>query len=550
VGVVKDSALTARTRTEALAAMATDPGLDVLVIGGGVVGAGTALDAVSRGLRTGLVEAADWAAGASSRSSGLLHGDRTALEERAVLADRIAPHLVRPQPFLIPLRVPIVERVWGAVGVGAYDLAARVAGGRLPIQRHYDKAATLGIFPDIRPSRLTGAIRFYDARVDGVRLVIDLVRTAVGYGALAASRARVVGLRRNGDVVTGAVVRDEVDGQEHVIRARQVIAATGVWSRDIEGLLGRPRRVLRPEVIRGVHVVVPRERIRGRVGLVIRTERGRLFLVPQADHWVIGAAGAPWPGGAGEVRAEVADVDEILDRVDRVLRSRLTRADVVAVEAGLRTVALRGDRAAGAGPVPAVLGLAPGLTVAIGDALGTYRQVAGQAVDRALGPERTRTRRSITDRIQLVGAVGYEVARAQADSYARRMGWTPARAEHLLGRYGAQVEQIAALVAERPDLGRPLDAAPRYLRAEVVHAVGAEGALHLDDVLSRRVPIGVEQRDGGAGVLGETVALMAGELGWDVDRARAEREAYVARCRAVGEAAGLVVDGPPPSGRA
>jgi len=522
--------------------MADDGGLDLLVVGGGVTGAGIALDAVTRGLRTGLVEMQDWAAGTSSRSSRLVHGGlrylyqldlhlvSEALAERGLLLDTIAPHLVHAQPFLWPLRVPLIERGYSALGVGLYDLIARFHGGRVPIQRHYDKAGALGIFPDIRPGRLTGAIRFYDARVDDARLVIDLVRTAVSYGALAAPRTRVVDFVRQHGVVTGAVLHDLEADREITVRARHIINATGVWTEQTERLAGPTARGLRVLASKGVHIVVPKERIRGRTGLFLRTSTSVLFIIPWPDHWVIGTTDTAWTEQPETPVATAADIDYILDQANAVLRSRLTRDDILASYAGLRPLlqplaATPGDSAK-VSREHTVARIAPGLSAIAGGKLTTYRRMAEDAVDFALGPERTRAQPSITRRIQLVGAVGYEATRAQAGPVARRMGWDRHRTEHLLSRYGSELTTIADLIREDPGLGRPLTAAPTYLRAEAAFAVTHEGALHLADVLRRRVRLAYELPDGGCAALDEVGDIVAPLLGWDATTLEREKDRY------------------------
>lgn len=570
---MKDSSLNSSQRRRALAKLTDDAGLDVLVIGGGATGAGIALDAVTRGLRTGIVEMQDWGAGTSSRSSGLIHGGlrylyqldlhlvSEALAERSLLMERVAPHLVRAQPFLWPVKLPIIERLYSGAGIGLYDTIAYFRGGRVPVQRHYDKAGALGVFPDIRPNKLTGAIRFYDARVDDARLVVDLVRTAVGYGAHAASRTRVVDLLRQGQVVAGAVVEDLESGQRHEIRARHVINATGVWTEDIQQMATGGDHAPQPNTpqanapqphttgggralsrqgdgaglsvlaSKGVHIVVPKERVRGRTGLFLRTKESVLFVIPWPDAWVIGTTDTPYGGDRLDPSPTPADIDYILDQANQILRSRLTRDDVLASYAGLRPLLqpLKGEvtRSAKVSREHAVAQVAPGLVSIAGGKLTTYRVMAEDAVDFAIGAERAAAQPSVTRRIPLVGAVGYEVARNQAAAFARRMGWDQATVEHLLGRYGSELPVLADMIADEPSLGRPLAGAPRFLRAEVAFAVQREGALHLGDVLDQRLRLGHRMADGGAAVIDEVGDLVAPLLGWDDDRLRAEKSAYL-----------------------
>ncbi|WP_152204105.1 glycerol-3-phosphate dehydrogenase/oxidase, partial [Georgenia thermotolerans] len=265
--------------------MSDEEGVDVLVVGGGVTGAGIALDAATRGLRTAIVEAQDWAGGTSSRSSKLVHGGlrylyqldfklvAEALKERGTLLSTTAPHLVKAQPFLWPLKTPVIERAYSAVGVGMYDALAQLGSrghASVPIQHHYTKAGAQRLFPDIRDDYLVGAIRFYDARVDDARLVIDLVRTAAGYGALAASRAQVTELTKDAaGQVTGATIEDLETGVIRQVRARHVIAATGVWTEETEAL-GGTEGGLKVLASKGVHIVVPKDRIKGSTGLFLR----------------------------------------------------------------------------------------------------------------------------------------------------------------------------------------------------------------------------------------------------------------------------------------
>ena len=242
---MQSTPLGAQYRLGALQQMAEEE-FDVLVIGGGVVGAGAALDAATRGLSVALVEARDWAAGTSSRSSKLIHGGlryleqrdfglvREALTERSLLLNRIAPHLVRPVPFLLPLRHRVWERFYIGAGVMLYDT---MGGARtLPRHRHLTKTAALRRAPGLRSDSLVGAIQYYDAQVDDARFVMALARTAAQYGARVATRTRVTGLLREGGRVTGAVVRDLEGGGQIEVRARQVVAATGVWTDDIHEL--------------------------------------------------------------------------------------------------------------------------------------------------------------------------------------------------------------------------------------------------------------------------------------------------------------------------
>ncbi|MEE6274190.1 glycerol-3-phosphate dehydrogenase/oxidase [Georgenia sp. MJ206] len=532
--------------------MSDDEGLDVLVVGGGVTGAGIALDAATRGLRTGIVEAQDWSAGTSSRSSRLVHGGlrylyqldvglvAEALKERGTLLTTTAPHLVQPQPFLWPLKTPVVERAYSALGVGLYD-SLSILGSRgrsVPVQKHYTRAGARQLFPSLREDALVGAIRFYDARVDDARLVIALVRTAVGHGALAASRAQVTDLLKDttGRVV-GARVHDLEARTTREVRARHVIIATGVWTEDTQALGGTDEG-LKVLASKGIHIVVPRERIAGSAGLFVRTEKSVLFVIPWERFWIIGTTDTAWHEGHQHPVPTRADIDYVLEHANSVLADPLTRADVIGTWAGLRPLLQPGTK----GPATTstkvsrehtITEAAPALAVIAGGKLTTYRVMAQDAVDFVLGEARARAVPSITAAVPLVGAVGYRAATRRRPRIVRRYGWTAERVTHLLHRYGAEIATLLATVDGDPALGEPLAAAPEYLRAEVAFAVTHEGALHLDDVLRHRVRLDDETRDRGAGAAPEVAEIIAPLLRWDAARTGAEVEAYRARVAAI-----------------
>ncbi|MDP9417699.1 MAG: glycerol-3-phosphate dehydrogenase/oxidase, partial [Actinomycetota bacterium] len=331
-------------RRRALARM-RDEAFDVVVVGGGVVGTGAALDPPTRGLTVALVEARDFAAGTSSRSSKLIHGGlryleqlnaglvREALHERGLLLHRLAPHLVKPVPFLFPLTHRWWERIYVGAGLLLYDT---MGGARqLPRARHLSRRAALAMAPALRANALVGGIVYHDAQVDDARHTLTVARTAVAHGAAVASSARVDGFLRDGGRVTGVRVSDLETGDEIHMRSRQVILATGVWSEDVERLLGGPSQLtIRPS--KGVHLVVPRVRIDMDVGLIVRTEQSVLFVIPWGDHWLIGTTDTPWHLDKAHPAASRSDIDYLLAQANRLLNSRLTADDVEGVYAGLR----------------------------------------------------------------------------------------------------------------------------------------------------------------------------------------------------------------------
>ncbi|MFI8322492.1 glycerol-3-phosphate dehydrogenase/oxidase [Streptomyces sp. NPDC085529] len=542
-------------RAAALTAMA-ERELDVLVVGGGVVGAGTALDAVTRGLSTGIVEARDWASGTSSRSSKLIHGGlrylemldfalvREALKERGLLLGRLAPHLVKPVPFLYPLQHRAWERVYAGSGVALYDAMSVSSGhGRgLPVHRHLSRKGALRVAPCLRRDALTGALQYYDAQMDDARFVLTLVRTAASYGALAAARARVTGFLREGERVVGARVQDVETGGEYVIRAKQIVNATGVWTDDTQALIGE-RGQFHVRASKGIHLVVPKDRIHSTTGLILRTEKSVLFVIPWGRHWIIGTTDTDWDLDKAHPAASSADIDYLLEHVNTVLATPLSRDDVQGVYAGLRPLlAGESDATSKLSREHTVAHPVPGLVVVAGGKYTTYRVMAKDAVDEAvhgLGFGGSSGRSGwggvapcVTEDTPLIGAEGYRALWNARAGIAARTGLHVVRVEHLLNRYGSLTEELLALVAEDPSLGEPLAAADDYLRAEVVYAASHEGARHLDDVLTRRTRVSIETFDRGTRSAREAAELMAPVLGWDEGQTEREIEHYRKRVEA------------------
>ncbi|MFI6144852.1 glycerol-3-phosphate dehydrogenase/oxidase [Streptomyces sp. NPDC051109] len=529
------AALSPGARAQALEAMGEDE-LDVLVVGGGVVGAGAALDAATRGLGVGIVEARDWASGTSSRSSKLIHGGLRYLEmldfrlvaealgERGLLLRYLAPHLVRPVPFLYPLTHRIWERPYVGAGVLMYDAMAAASGttGGLPHHRHLLKRQALHEAPALRSDALVGAVQYWDAQVDDARHTMFLVRTAAGYGALAANRTRVDRFLRQGERVVGAVVTDLETGSATEVRARQVINATGVWTDETQSMAGT-RGQFHVRASKGVHLLVPRDRINSRTGLILRTEKSVLFVIPWGRHWIIGTTDTDWTLDKAHPALSSEDVAYLLEHVNAVLSTPLAPEDVEGVYAGLRPL-LSGEAAETSklSREHLVAHPVPGLVVVAGGKYTTYRVMAKDAVDEAARGLDEKVPDCATARVPLVGADGYSALWNSRHRLAARSGLHVARIEHLLNRYGSLVHELLALVAEDASLGEPLPSSDDYLRVEAVYAVTHEGARHLDDVLARRTRISIESWDRGVDAARTVAELMAPHLGWD--RAQQDRE--------------------------
>ena len=531
-------ALSATSRRAALATM-QDGELDVLVVGGGVVGAGAALDAASRGLRTALVEANDLASGTSSRSSKLIHGGlryleqlnfrlvREALHERGLLLEHVAPHLVRPVSFLYPLTHRAWERVYAGSGIALYDLMAMGArdADELPRHRHLTRQEALRVAPALRDDALVGAIMYYDAQVDDARFTLTLARTAANYGALVASQARVTGFRRAGDRITGATVRDLETGSDLTISAKRVISATGVWTNEIRELAHAPGEP-RVRASKGVHLVVPRDRLDLHTGLILRTEQSVLFVIPWDDHWIIGTTDTDYDEDRSHPIANESDVEYILEHVNAVLVEPLARRDLEGVYAGLRPL-LSGAAASTTklSREHSVSQPVPGLVVVAGGKYTTYRVMAEDAVDEAVrdlggaAPSRTAE-------LALAGASGWSAAWDARGDLATASGLTLAVVEHLLQRYGSLTHQVLELITRDRSLAEPLDASVPYLRAEAHYAVTHEMALHLLDVLVRRTHVSIESPDHGVAAARAAGAIVGPLLGWSHATLRDELERY------------------------
>ncbi|MBW0093052.1 glycerol-3-phosphate dehydrogenase/oxidase [Pseudonocardia sp. KRD-184] len=536
---MRSVALSPQAREAALEAMASTE-LDVLVVGGGVVGAGAALDAATRGLTVGLVEARDFASGTSSRSSKLIHGGlrylemldfrlvAEALSERGLLIEKLAPHLIRPVPFLYPLKHRGWERFYAGAGVALYDVLARVSGhsAGLPLHRHLTRGGARKIVPSLRKDALVGALQYYDAQVDDARHTMFIARTAAAYGAHVATRSRVVGLLREGERVTGAEVHDLESGRTFKVHAKQVINATGVWTDDTQSMVGE-RGQFKVRASKGIHLVVPRDRIQGSSGLILRTEKSVLFVIPWGRHWIIGTTDTDWDLDKAHPAASAADIDYLLDHVNEVLEQPLTHADVEGVYAGLRPL-LSGesDATSKLSREHAVAHTAPGLVVVAGGKYTTYRIMAKDAVDAAVHALDAKVPPSVTEKVPLLGAEGFTALKNSRYVLAARYGVHEARIAHLLTRYGSLIHEVLDLVAADPSLGEELAGAPDYLRAEAVYAASHEGARHLEDVLARRTRISIETFDRGIGCVDEVAALLAPVLGWSEDQVAREVEHY------------------------
>ncbi|MFF2552456.1 glycerol-3-phosphate dehydrogenase [Nocardia sp. NPDC058058] len=529
-------------REEAWARLGKD-NFDVVVIGGGVVGAGIALDAATRGLEVALVEARDLASGTSSRSSKMFHGGlrylemmefglvREALHERELSLSKLAPHLVKPLRFLYPLTHYGWERPYVAAGLTLYDTMGGAKS--VPGQHHLTKSAALRLAPGLKNNALTGGLTYYDTVVDDARHTMTLARTAAHYGAVIRTSTQVVGFLREADRVVGVQVQDSEDGRRTEVRGSVVINATGVWTDELQALAHQRGR-FHVRASKGVHIVVPRDRIASDTSIILRTPTSVLFVIMWGtDHWLIGTTDTDWNLDLAHPAATKNDIDYLLEHVNSVLVTPLTHADITGVYAGLRPLlAGESDQTSKLSREHAVARIAPGLVAIAGGKYTTYRVMAYDAVDEAAQDIPRRVPPTITDKVPLLGADGYHALLNQTAHLAEKYGIHPYRIQHLLNRYGSLIDEVLGLADGKPELLQPIEASPGYLQVEAVYAAAAEAALHLEDILARRTRISIEYAHRGVDCADQVARLVAPVLGWDEAEIAREIATYVARVQA------------------
>ena len=543
-GVVNDAndRLGTASRARSIAYL-RDHDVDVIVIGGGVVGSGAALDAAARGLSVALVEQRDLASGTSSRSSRLAHGGlryleqrefslvHEALTERGLLLDRLAPHLVRPIPFLFPVGRRW-ERPYVASGVRLYDALSRIGsyGGSMPRPKSLNVDEAKALAPDLDAGEIAGAVSFHDAQIDDARNTVAVARTAASFGAHILTRARVTSLLRDAERVTGVRVEDELTGESFDIRARVVIAAAGVWTDEVLRMvdIDAPERV---QQSKGVHLVVRGDAIRSTTAIIARTPASVLFLLPWGANWIVGTtdtAREPSESLADPVATE-EEVDYLLGQANRWLARPLRREDVIDTYAGYRPLVAEesAEATTQVSREHMVFHPVPGLVAIAGGKYTTYRVMAADAVDAAVADlDDEAVAESSTSDIPLVGAVGFTDLWADRASLAERWDLPVETVERLLRRHGSRVSEVFDALAADPALREPLPPEGRHLAAEAVVAVTHQGALDLEDVLVRRLRLTPESPDHGLAAAAAVAPLIAPHLGWDEGRVASEIAAY------------------------
>jgi glycerol-3-phosphate dehydrogenase len=538
-------------RADAVAALAADR-FDLAVVGGGITGAGVALDAASRGYSVALVERQDYASGTSSRSSKLVHGGlrylqnfdlglvREALLERSLMV-RLAPHLVRPLPLLVPAFEGKRPARLTGVGLNMYDVMAYQRGRDQPEEwsparhRTIDGDETMALAPALAERAPTAAYLFYDCQTDDARLVLTVLGEAERFGAVCANRCEVTGLVEREGRAAGVLVRDSEQGGEFELQADNVVNATGVWADRLRpDELYAEEEVPRIRPSRGTHVILARESLplEG-AGVIVPAGGGRtIFVLPWLGRTLVGTTDNDYEGELEHVPPSADDVTYLLDAVNAFFGTSLATADLTGAYAGVRPLISTGDpkKSVDISRKAELYETSSGLVTITGGKLTTWRRMAKLAVDRVVERE-GREAPCRTHEIPL----GEPADPGELPSLD---GMDGAVREHLAGRYGHDAHEVLALAGEHPELAARLVPPLPDLAAEAAFAARRDQARSLADVLLRRTRLGLlDARALSDGDGPERAArAMAGELGWDDPRVRAEVEGW----REVARAEGLV----------
>ena len=531
-------------RATALRRLGQTP-FDVLVVGGGVTGAGVALDAASRGLRTALVERDDFASGTSSKSSKLIHGGLRYLQNGDVklvyeaLAERQrlrvnAPHLVDVLPFLIPIFGKggvINKKLARALGTAMwmYDLTGGARIGKL--HKRLSTEAALRHMPTLPGDRIAGAYLYYDAQADDARLTLALARTAaIDFGAVVLNDAPVTALRHDdAGRACGATV--EADGRTIDVSATVVVNAAGVWSDQIRALdEGTDPGTIRPA--KGIHITIPWTKVRNDIAVVVPVPKDKrsVFVVPWGDTTFVGTTDTDYDGPLDDPQCTSDDIEYLLRAINGSVTTGVTADDILGTWAGLRPLVrdAGSERTADLSRMHKVLRSGTGLITITGGKLTTYRKMAADTVDAvvaSLGPDVTSRihRRSRTRTLPLRGAADYEVVAGMTSPVL-----SPEQVRHLADRFGGEARGVMAMVERDPSLAEPLVPGLPYLAAEAVYAARYEMARSLDDVLARRTRARLLARDDSARAAARVAALIGPELGWDAAEQARQVERYQA----------------------
>ena len=500
---------------------------DILVIGGGVVGSGIALDAASRGLSVALVESDDFAAGTSSRSSKLIHGGlryleqfdfklvREALHEREMMITEQAPHLVKPLAFVYPLHKKYFDRVYVGAGLMLYD-ALRGKLRAVPWHKHISFGEMRNEARSLNPEKVTGGLVYYDAQVDDARHTLMVARTAKDHGAYIVTGATVTQITRTPERVTGVVVK--VDGYSINVKSKVVIAAAGIWNEELYQQFGiKPGYKIK--MSKGVHIILPKDAIDAKSGIIIKTSLSVLFIIPWGNEWLLGTTDTPYDGDREQPLADESDIEYIINEANKILLPKIRREQILSVYAGLRPLVspTKDSSTTKISREHSVDHPLRGFVSIAGGKYTTYRVMAADAVDAAVKDLEGPVSKSSTKSIPLIGAVGYKNLVKQIAALAQSYSVSTLCVERMLNRYGSLISDIFQLISKDPSLAVEVLPGAGYIKAEVLYAATHEGARTLEDILARRLRLAMESSDHGLLVIQEIAELVAPTLGWSVE---------------------------------
>lgn len=523
--VANESSVLNPAQREADIAKLKNTDFDILVIGGGVVGSGIALDAASRGLSVALVESDDYAAGTSSRSSKLIHGGlryleqfdfrlvREALHERELMITHQAPHLVKPLSFLYPLHRKYIDRIYVGAGLLLYDML-RGMQRAVPWHSHIAVSEMSTAARSLNPEIVIGGLLYYDAQVDDARHTMMVARTAKAHGATMVTGAKVSQVIRSNKKIIGATVN--IDNESFKVKAKVVIAAAGIWNEAIYEQCGiTPGYKIM--MSKGVHITLPKDAIDLKTGVILRTPVSVLFIIPWANEWLLGTTDTPYTGDRERPVADPEDVDYIIDQANKVLIPKISREQVLSTYAGIRPLVspTKDSSTTKISREHTVDHPIDGFVSIAGGKYTTYRIMAKDAVDAAVKDLGFNVPKSKTSKIPLLGAVGYDSLKKSVTSLAESYSMSTATIEHLLNRYGTAISDILNLIYKDSDLSKELLPGSYYVRAEVLYAATHEGARSLVDVLVRRLRVAMESKNHGLDISQECAELIAPVLGWN-----------------------------------
>ena len=533
--VYNKSALNKAQRDADIAALATE-NFDVVVIGGGVVGTGVALDAAARGLSVVLLESDDFAAGTSSRSSKLIHGGlryleqfdfklvREALHEREMMITDQAPHLVKPLSFIYPLHKKYFDRIYVGAGLILYDLLR----GKLravPWHKHITFGEMRNEARSLNPEIVTGGLVYYDAQVDDARHTLMVARTAKDHGARIVTGATVTEIVRTGEQISGVIA--EVDGAKVKVNSKVVIAAGGIWNEELYLNSG-----LTPgykiKMSKGVHIILPKDAIDAKSGIIIKTAISVLFIIPWGDKWLLGTTDTAYEGDRETPLSDEADIDYILNEANKVLLPKIRRDQILSTYAGLRPLVspAKNSSTTKISREHTVDHPLPGFVSIAGGKYTTYRVMAKDAVDAATKDLGGSIPKSSTKSIPLLGAAGYKNLVKQIASLAQSYSVSTACVERLLNRYGSLSSDIFQMIHADKEMAQEILPGAGYIKAEVIYGVTHEGARSLVDLLARRLRMVMETSDHGVSIAEEVADLIAPYLEWGAKEKKAQVKGF------------------------